>query len=447
MSKRRATLPGVARDIEALLGDDGGERPEATAAPPVGPRPAAIPQVDPRAAVPSTVAPPDRMTAAPEPHAAIDRAALARLAEQFPSADPARTRAAVKDTHEDPAGAAAGGTSAGGTSAGGPSAGSATASGATESGARAGAPPTPEPEPHPSSPPAGAARPSEPGPQPGGVSGAAARSLDSALFGDDPRRRWAVLAGLAVAALAVAVLLESMILSTPGSGQPSAAAVVTAQAPAPAGGNGVTALGARVDALQQRIDGVAAAVEAQGRTLAALPAPGGAPDILRAERAAVLALRLDMLARAGRPFAAELAAIRAATGAEEALDTPLARLEPFAENGVATGEDLAAQLGVLWPRITAQRPAAPAPGLVERVGTLLGRQSAADTVTAAILARARSEAESGALAAAVRQLQRLTGDQAIAAQPWIVLAERRIALDAALRDLIASAFRAAARDG
>ncbi|MGE0724662.1 MAG: hypothetical protein AB7O45_09810 [Alphaproteobacteria bacterium] len=401
MSGRKPALPGVQRDVDALLNGD-------PAAPPAGPA-ADAPSREPGAPAADVVRFPTEATAAAEPRQAngahgasardFDRAALQELASQFPSAGaPARPADPPVGADSAPA-----------------------------------APVDP--------PPSAAAAPRGDPADAGGPVQAGVGMLDRALFGDNPMRRWAVMAGIALVGLVLVVLLEAAFLSRPGP----------ATTPGPtAGEEAREALRAELSEVQGRV----AAIEAASRSNAGAVADlrGRLDAHLSATTAAaasdgvrlgLIVLRMERLATGGQPFAAELAAAREATGAGTDLSSALAQLEPFAANGAPTKRDLALRVSAQAPRLAAMSEAND--GILDRVGGMFSRKPSNETVAAAVIARAQAELDVGNLAAAVRQLQRLPPPLRQAAAPWIAAAEQRVAVDAALDQVSKLAFQAIAK--
>lgn len=174
-------------------------------------------------------------------------------------------------------------------------------------------------------------------------------------------------------------------------------------------------------------------------------------DIAGLTRRAVLALTLANLSAAAKgsaPFGEALAAL-AATAPD---DPALAALRPIADGGAPTLAELQAQFpAVLAQALAAARGAASASWseqawaslssivVVRETGEVPGESAEA------VLARAELRLAEGRLAEAVGELKALTGAPGDAAAAFVALAERRIALDAAMAELQARLLADAAR--
>jgi len=142
----------------------------------------------------------------------------------------------------------------------------------------------------------------------------------------------------------------------------------------------------------------------------------------------------------GRPYADELAALRAAGGGDGALEPALATLAAHAARGVAPPARLRAEFPATAAAIVRaaaiDNPASPwwhqalarlaALVQVRRVGAVEG--DGAD----ALAARAELLLEGGDLAGAIATLAPLAGAPAAAAAPWLAQARARVEADAAL---------------
>jgi hypothetical protein len=163
---------------------------------------------------------------------------------------------------------------------------------------------------------------------------------------------------------------------------------------------------------------------------------------------------LDGAARAGRPFAASLAALRrlAPDPATGALLTPL---DPLAVQGIATGEQLKRD----WPdtarRAKAAQVASEYDGWLGRVMAFLesavtirriGGGVTGDDAEA-LLARAGARLDADDLAGAVAILADLPEPAAREAKPWLERARARLTAEAALSRLVEQALGAGTRSG
>ncbi|HUA52307.1 MAG TPA: uroporphyrinogen-III synthase [Candidatus Sulfotelmatobacter sp.] len=212
-------------------------------------------------------------------------------------------------------------------------------------------------------------------------------------------------------------------------------------APATTNQSGVNELGQRtgeladqIKALQERVGAAEQTREHEATTRA------------RAAAFAVGVAELDSMARAGRPFAASLKALRAL--APESADTELLQpLEPYAAKGVATLEQLRRD----WPAVArAAQAAQVAADYGEAYGGWVGRimkvLSGAFTIrrvggdvpggdTEALLARAGARLDADDLAGALSTLATLSEPAADAAKPWLERARARRAVETALTQL------------
>ena len=205
----------------------------------------------------------------------------------------------------------------------------------------------------------------------------------------------------------------------------------------------VDALGSELAAVTQRLAALEAATPAQ-EIVAALDRRISElenADPGRAGRNAALALTVSRLGEAvasGRPFAAELAALKQVAPAT--LD--LAPFEAAATTGLPTVQRLAAQLQALDPAIRAGMDEDRGGDWLDRpwrgLGGLVTVRTAGEPAGDAPedrLDRARRRLDEGDLRAAAGELDWLWGHARLAAQGWIDLAKTRIALDDALAAL------------
>jgi hypothetical protein len=215
----------------------------------------------------------------------------------------------------------------------------------------------------------------------------------------------------------------------------------------------IDALGRDLAGLAQRLAGVESA----------LPAPEIVPaldrriselenaDPGRAARNAALALAVSRLAEAlgdGRPFAAELAALQSVAPA--ALDTTA--FAAYAQTGLPTLTRFAARLAALAPAIRAAADEDRGGDWIDRLwrglGGLVTIRSASEPqgdTPEERLDRAERRLAEGDLAAAAGELAWLWGRAREAARDWLVLAEARLAADAAVAALTDTILRELAR--
>ena len=193
----------------------------------------------------------------------------------------------------------------------------------------------------------------------------------------------------------------------------------------------VERLGAQLGALGGRLDHVEAAV-AERRQQA-----------LKAEAALLGVVQLGNALTTAKPFAKDLAAVRALAGGNAEITAQIDLLQPFADEGVPTLDDLRADFGHRAPEIV--RSAVLGDGSnwwrqalyhIESVISIrrTGEAVPGDT-TDAVVARAEAKLEEDDLKGAVAALKALDGLPAQTAEPWIKDAEQRLTVDAAETEL------------
>jgi hypothetical protein len=195
-----------------------------------------------------------------------------------------------------------------------------------------------------------------------------------------------------------------------------------------------TDLTSELGALDQRI----ATLEA------ALPALSGAIDrgaaTAKSGAAAIAFANLRDAVRAGRPYAAELAAVRVL--APEAED--LGVLPAYADTGIATLPELARALQKAAEASLAPPPP-PAPAQASFLDSVIASAKSAVTVRridaspgagpGATLAAAETHLNQGELAAAVKEVDALPEPSRAAFAGWLADAQARLSADAALSQL------------
>jgi uroporphyrinogen-III synthase len=226
------------------------------------------------------------------------------------------------------------------------------------------------------------------------------------------------------------------------------------------------ALGARVEQVAQEPRGEAdvarlAALTAESRRVgaelarlqeevAALNATLGERGEQRRGDSLVLALGQlrEALAR-GAPYAPALATARAVAADDPTAAQALGALEPGAERGLATRADLHARFDKVAAEVMRRDTVAAADTwwrpIADRLSSLVSVRRVGDVEgsgTAALLARAEQRLAADDLVGAVAELEKLQGEAAAAAQPWLADARARIAADAALARLTAHVLRA-----
>lgn len=188
----------------------------------------------------------------------------------------------------------------------------------------------------------------------------------------------------------------------------------------------------RLEALEQQpppetAEPETAELEAAAPSQAAATQADGAAGAL-----ALAASGLQQAVAAGRPFASELALLEQMTEGDAEAAAPLAVLAPLAESGLPRESDLAAGFPA-----TARAIVAAARGESEdwldsfwdSLGELVTVRPVGEVegeMPAARAARAEQRLAAGDLAAAVAELEALSGAPAEAAAPWLAEARRRL---------------------
>ncbi|HWB49431.1 MAG TPA: hypothetical protein VG651_10000 [Stellaceae bacterium] len=186
------------------------------------------------------------------------------------------------------------------------------------------------------------------------------------------------------------------------------------------------ALGKTTGDLEQSVAALDKAVRAQ---------PAGDP---KNTACALVLLQIREAVDTGRPFAAEYQALLGLTRDNRDLAAAAASLAGAADTGVASRAVLAARLRQLAPQIAAARtpPSGWKAEIVARLRALVtirrvagGGQSPAEAAVGA----AQHDIAAGDLAGAVAALDKLDGAHRAAADPWLKMAQDRLAVEAALR--------------
>lgn len=213
------------------------------------------------------------------------------------------------------------------------------------------------------------------------------------------------------------------------------------QAPAPAAQAELEALQRRIAALESNTNSAsaaAAASESLGATM----------------RFALAATALRDTVERGRPFVAELAAVKSASDVSAPMTSQIAALEPFATAGVPADSALAQQLLALVPALTqAVRGDAPAAaGFVERLQANAEKLirvrpvgAPAGDDPAAVVARIEAFASSGDLMKARAELAKLPAAARGIVAAWENSVAARDAARAAALALATGASRALAK--
>jgi len=188
----------------------------------------------------------------------------------------------------------------------------------------------------------------------------------------------------------------------------------------------VAGLSARLDAIEARLGKVAAAQSEEGGS----------------DRMLVLSIAALRAAVAGSgPYQGELAAVDALARNDATVASALQPLEASAASGLPSTALLAERFtSETMPAIFRAATAGPATGegwgerILARIRSLviIHRVDGGGDPTDAAVARARRALDAGDLAGAVTAVKALSGAAADAAAPWLALAERRLAAQAAL---------------
>ncbi len=164
---------------------------------------------------------------------------------------------------------------------------------------------------------------------------------------------------------------------------------------------------------------------------------------LRAEATVLAVGQLRTMLATSKPFAKELSTVRIMVPGDTDMLAVLDQMQPYADTGVETADDLAKDFSRLAPSLV--RGAVVGDGQswwrqaiyhlesiisIRRVGGDVPGDS-----TEAVVARAEAKLDDGDLPGAIAVLQTLTGNSADAASPWIHDAGHRVAVDNAESDL------------
>jgi hypothetical protein len=195
-----------------------------------------------------------------------------------------------------------------------------------------------------------------------------------------------------------------------------------------------------VEALSNRL----AALEAATKMLSSDVAKSLAAAGDRPLRAAVAAQALRAAVERGDPFAAELAAAKAAASDPQAL----APLEPFSATGLQSGAALARQLSDLAPAmLRAANAPTPTGGFLDRLQTNAERlvrvrpiDEAPGDDPAAVISRAQAKAARADFAGALSEIHVLPANVRAPAEDWIKQVEARNAAVAASRRFVSDAL-------
>jgi hypothetical protein len=198
----------------------------------------------------------------------------------------------------------------------------------------------------------------------------------------------------------------------------------------------VERLGAQVTAFGTRLDQVDAALADKRQ------------QALRAEAIVLAVGQLRTALASSRPFTKELAALRTLAGGDTDMAAAMDQIEPFADSGVPTYDDLSKDFTRLAPALV--RSAIVGNGQswwrqalyhVETVVSIrrVGENTQGDA-TDAVVARAEGKVDDNDLPGAIAALKGLTGLPADMASSWIHDAGHRVTVDAAADSLTETAI-------
>lgn len=200
------------------------------------------------------------------------------------------------------------------------------------------------------------------------------------------------------------------------------------------------------EALQKKIADLESVLKANQADLAKR-VQGGADD--RAVRLAVVTDALTRAVEGGKPYATELAALKALSPQDTRQDTRIAALEPFAEKGIASDQDLARALQPLLPSLAALQPETPPAGILQTLRAHAEKlirirpagEPAGDDI-ANVVARIESKAAQTNVAGVMGELQKLPQPLRAPLAAWMRTVDARQAAIAASRDIARSALSA-----
>jgi hypothetical protein len=164
---------------------------------------------------------------------------------------------------------------------------------------------------------------------------------------------------------------------------------------------------------------------------------------LRAEATILAVGQLRAALATSKPFAKQLAAVRAMVPGDTDMNAVLDQMQPFADSGVETAEDLSRDFARLAPTLVRSAVLGDGHGwwrqaLYHLESVISIRRVGADVPgdsTEAIVARAEAKLDEDDLQGAIGTLQALSGADADLASPWIHDAGHRVAVDGAEADL------------
>lgn len=164
---------------------------------------------------------------------------------------------------------------------------------------------------------------------------------------------------------------------------------------------------------------------------------------LRAEAVVLAVGQLRAALRASKPFAKEIASVHALTADDREIGAVLDQLQPLADSGVPTRDDLRTDFGRLAPEIV--RSAVVGNGsswwhqALYRLESVISIRRVGEGVpgdkTDAVVARAEAKLEEDDLDGAINTLHALSGLPGEVAAPWIRDVDQRLAVDRAETEL------------
>jgi hypothetical protein len=261
---------------------------------------------------------------------------------------------------------------------------------------------------------------------------------------------------------AIAARLEA-IEAVGGSSNTAAKRVEAVEAAIKAGDARGTALaeagkaaGAEIAKLGAQLDSLTAAIKDNGERIASVEdgvsksasATAALAKTANAERLFLTTLHLRSATQSPSPFAAELAAVRAAAGeANPETQAALKMLAPLAQSGVATISELRDSFAaVVTPRVLAVSPGSQA-GLgsrtkawVQSIFVSRDEPPVGSDRNGTVLALAERSMAKGQLAAAVDQVVLLEDQASLVTTEWLKSASARLVADKAVATLTAQAF-------
>jgi len=164
---------------------------------------------------------------------------------------------------------------------------------------------------------------------------------------------------------------------------------------------------------------------------------------LRAEATILSVGQLRSALATSKPFAKQLSTVRAMVPGDTEINAALDQMQPYADTGVETSDDLTRDFARLAPNLV--RSAVVGDGkswwrqaLYHAESVISIRRTGADAPgdsIGAVVARAEAKLDEDDLSGAIAMLQGLSGAAGDLASPWIHDAQHRVAVDAAESDL------------